>query len=66
VIHMATYEDKPWCEVEARLSPHEELFEAERLRLRHERALVSRARQDERERQRALLSVGPPTWPPAA
>jgi hypothetical protein len=63
---MATYEDKPWWELEGRPSPHEQLFEAERLRLRHERALASRARQDERQRQRALLSVGPPIWPPAA
>jgi hypothetical protein len=63
---MATYPDESWWELEARPSPHEELFEAERLRLRHERALASRARQERRERQRALLSVGPPTLPPAA
>jgi len=63
---MAVHEEKPQWELEARPSPHEELFEAERLRLRHQRALAWRARQDERERRRALQTVGPPTWPPAA
>jgi len=63
---VATHEEKPWWELEAKLPPHEERFEAERERLRAERARGWRARLDERERRRARTSVPPPETPPRA
>jgi hypothetical protein len=63
---MPTYEDKPGWELEGRRPPHDEQFEAEAERLRHNRAMSFMDRLAERERRRALTSAPPPTVPPAA
>jgi len=57
---MATYDEKPWWELEGKPPPHEAQFEAEAERLRRERATSWRERLEHRERQRGRSSVPPP------
>lgn len=63
---MSRNDENPWPDFEPKPSPHEELFEADRRRLRHERALAWRERLEQRERRSAQNSSPPPGWPPAA
>ena len=57
---VATNEEKPWWELEGKPPPHHAQFEAERERLRDERARTWRERLDKRERRRLKTSVPPP------
>ena len=57
---MASYDEKPWWELEGKPPPHEAQFEAEAERLKRERSEAYSERLQERERRRSRTSIPPP------
>jgi hypothetical protein len=57
---VATYDEKPWWELEGKPPPHQAQFETEAERLRRERARAWREHLEERDHRRQRTSVPPP------